>query len=66
MKHKLKISVSKDPQPGGAVSCRSISIREKLLRFLFGDRRRITVLIPGDCISEIAICETKEGGKGNG
>lgn len=65
MKHVLKISVSKDPQTGGAVTCRSISIREKLLRFLFGDRHRVTVLIPGDSISEIAICETKEGDNGN-
>lgn len=66
MKHKLKISVSKEPQTGGAVTCRNVSIREKLLRFLLGDRRRVTVLIPGDSISEIAICETKEGGTGNG
>ena len=36
MKHKLKISVSKEPQTGGAVTCRNVSIREKLLRFLLG------------------------------
>ena len=66
MKHKLKISVSKEPQMGGIVTCRNISIRERLLRFLFGSKRRVTVLIPGDSFGEIAICETKEGGSENG
>ncbi len=62
MKHKLKISVSKQPQTGGIVTCRNLTVRERLLRFLFGDKRRVTVLIPGDSVGEIAICETKEGG----
>ena len=34
------------PQMGGIVTCRNISIRERLLRFLFGSKRRVTVLIP--------------------
>ena len=46
MKHKLKISVSKEPPNGGIVTCRNISIRERLLRFLMGNKRRVTVLIP--------------------
>lgn len=65
MKHKLKISVSKQPQTGGIMTCRNLTVRERLLRFLFGDKRRVTVLIPGDSVGEIAICETKEGGSGN-
>ncbi len=66
MKHKLKISVSKNPQTAGIVSCRNISVRERLLRFLLGDKKSVTVLIPGDAIGEIAICETVEkGGKKN-
>ncbi len=66
MKHKLKISVSKEPQTGGIVTCRNLTIRERLLRLLFGDKRRVTVLIPGDSVGEIAICETKKGGDTNG
>ncbi|MCI2061743.1 MAG: hypothetical protein LKJ83_03120 [Eubacteriaceae bacterium] len=65
MKRKLKISVSKQPQTGGIVTCRNLTVRERLLRLLFGDKRRMTVLIPGDSIGEIAICETKEGGDAN-
>ena len=66
MKHKLSISVSKDPQTGGILTCRNITVRDRLMRFLFGDRRRVTVLIPGDSVDEIAICETGKGGNGNG
>ena len=65
MKHKLKISVSKQPQTGGIVTCKNLTVRERLLRFLLGDKRRVTVLIPGDSVGEIAICETKEGGNTN-
>lgn len=65
MKRKLKISVSKQPQTGGIVTCRNLTVRERLLRLLFGDKRKMTVLIPGDSIGEIAICETKEGGDAN-
>ena len=31
-----------------------------------GKKRRVTVLIPGDSIGEIAICETEKGGNVNG
>ena len=35
MKHTLKIKVSKEPADGGVVSCRTISMREKVLSKLF-------------------------------
>lgn len=65
MKHKLKISVSKEQETGGIVTCHNVTVRERLLRFLLGDKRRVTVLIPGDSVGEIAICEAQEGGNEN-
>ena len=62
MKHNLKISVSKEPQTGGVVTCRSVGIREHFLRFLFGSKQHITILIPGDSVAEVAICESVKGG----
>ena len=62
MKHNLKISVSKAPQTGGIVTCRNISVRERILRFLFGSKQRVTILIPGDSVDEVAICESVKGG----
>lgn len=63
MKHKLKISVSKNAQTGGIASVRNVTMREKLLRLLLGDKRRVTILIPGDSVDEVAICE--KGGTEN-
>ncbi len=65
MKHNLKISVSKEPKTGGIASFKSVTVREKFMRYLFGDKKNITVLIPGDNIGEIAICETEKGGTVN-
>lgn len=62
MKHNLKISVSKEPQKGGIVTCRNVTIRERILRFFLGDKQRVTILIPGDSVEELAICETAKGG----
>jgi|JUEG02.1.fsa_nt_gi hypothetical protein len=62
MKHNLKISVSKMPQTGGIVTCRNVTVRERILRFLLGDKQRVTILIPGDSVQELAICETTKGG----
>lgn len=61
MKHKLKIRVSKEPPNGSIVTCRNISIRERLLRFLMGNKRRVTVLIPGDNVGKIEICASEKG-----
>lgn len=61
MKHILKISVSKEPQDGGIVGCRHITVRERLLRILLGDKRRLTVIVPGDSVKALSIVE--EGGE---
>lgn len=62
MKHNLKISVSKVPQTRGVVTCRSVNIRERILRLLFGRKQKVTILIPGDSVDEVLICESAEGG----
>ena len=62
MKHNLKISVS-DEGTTGLVRCKKTSIREKFLRFLFGESRRVTVIIPGDVVSELSITEARKGGE---
>lgn len=61
MRHTLRISVSKEPPGGGIVSCRHVTIRERLVRFLLGDKRRLTVIVPGDSVKTLTIIE--EGGE---
>lgn len=66
MKHTLQISVSKEMPEGGIVSCRHVTVREKLLRFLLGKRQRVTVIVPGDSVESLSINEvSKKGGRGD-
>lgn len=62
MKHTLQISVSKKPVNGGAVSVRNVSVRERFMRFLFGEKVRLTVIVPGNTVEELSIREIAEGG----
>ena len=57
MRHTLKIMVSKKRASGGIVACRRLTVRERLLRRLFGSPVRLTVLVPGDSVDEVAITE---------
>jgi len=62
MKHNLKICVSKKPQEGGIVSCRNVSLRERVLTRLLGQKQRLMILVPGDSVDTVAITEVPEGG----
>jgi len=62
MKHTLQISVSKEPKNGGIAAVRQVAVREKLLRFLLGNPEKLTVIVPGDSVEELAIKEIPEGG----
>lgn len=61
MKHTLKISVSKKPRADSIINFRSVSVREKFLRLLFGMPCKITILVPGDSVEELSIHEFKAG-----
>lgn len=62
MKHTLRIRVSKKPVNSGAVSVRNVSVRERFMRFLLGDKVRLTVIVPGNTVEELSIWEVAEGG----
>ena len=64
MEHTLRISVSKEPADG--VSCRNVSVRERLVRFLLGEKRRLTIIVPGGSVRELAVSEVMEGGNVHG
>lgn len=61
MKHTLAIRVTKTPVNDGVIACRTLTVREKLLRFLFGVPQKLTVIVPGDTVDEIAIRENPGG-----
>ena len=63
MKHRLNLDVSRQPRHEPVVSCRKMAIREKLLSWLFGKKRRVTIVIPGQSVEAISIREIEEGGQ---
>lgn len=66
MGHTLRISVSERPAQGGIVSCRQVSVRERFLRFLFGEKQRLAIIVPGGSVRELAVSEIMEGGDPDG
>ena len=60
MRHTIKILVSKERPNSGVIACRHLTVREKFLRFLLGSPVKLTVLVPGDTVDEVAITEVKK------
>lgn len=61
MKQNLHICISPQRMSNSAVSCRNITIRERLLNMLFGRKHQLTILVPGDAIEELEITKSKKG-----
>ena len=71
----MRISVRKGQPPvvgtgkgdgKGLVYCRRFNLRERFLRLLFGERRTVTVIVPGDSVECVSVTELTEGGETNG
>ena len=62
MKHDLKISVSKKATDDGVLRYQRVTMRERLLRYLFGEKRRVMVIVPGDTVESVSITELAGGG----
>lgn len=65
MKHKLKINVSNKPESESVMTCKNVSIRERLLHFLLGDKQKVTILVPGSNVDEVTIYEAEKGSIGS-
>ena len=63
MKHNLKVMVSKEKLNRGIVSCRHLKIRERLLNCLLGSPVKLTIIVPGNSVEEVAITEVPERGR---
>ena len=60
MNHTLNIKVSKERLSGGIMACRRLTVRERLLRVLLGGPVKLTVIVPGDSVDEVAIFEKRK------
>lgn len=60
MKHNLKISLAPVPDTGGIVRCKTVSLRERVLRRLLGEARRVTIIVPGGSVEALSVQELPE------
>lgn len=60
MANKIAISVAKHPHQDGVVNMHQITIRERLLRLLFGNPHHLMVIAPGKDVQQLQINEVKE------
>ena len=60
MSQRLNICVSPTKSGGQDAAVRCVSVRERILRFLLGGTEKLTIIVPGDSVEELAIHEVKE------
>lgn len=60
MSQRLSICMSPTKGDGHITAVRCVSVRERILRFLLGGKEKLTIIVPGDSIEELAIHEVKE------
>ena len=59
--HRLKLHIDRNiPDDPGIVATQTITLRERLLRLLLGRRRQITLVVPGNTVSQIDITESDD------
>ena len=61
MRHNIEVSVSK-PGEGSVVRCKRVGLRDRLMKLLFGEMRRMWVIIPDNTVDALRISEVPEGG----
>ena len=64
MKLRHKVSISVREPDGGArnvLSGGEVKLREKLLRWLFGEKKKVLVIAPGDSVFNVEIREQDLG-----
>ena len=62
MQHDVMICLGSSPPKVGIVRRRTVSLRERLIRELLGERDRVTVIVPGGSVKTLSIREAPEVG----
>ncbi len=56
LKHKVSISIAQpDGRTSSVIKSGSMQVRNKLLKFLFGEKVNVLVLTPGDSVETVEI-----------
>ncbi|CAB0670358.1 hypothetical protein CIP107572_02332 [Corynebacterium diphtheriae] len=54
-KHRLKVTLTDQPEPDAAISTRKVSIRTRIARRLLDSPQQLTVLVPGNQVRSVEI-----------
>lgn len=54
-KHRLKVTLTDQPQPDALVSARKVSIRTRLARKFLGDTQELAIVVPGNRVRTVEI-----------
>ena len=63
MKHNLTICMKTEPENGSLLRCKKVTMRERVMRRIFGDIQKIMIIVPGHSVEEVAIKEVEGGEK---
>lgn len=61
MRRNLKVQVTKGGITSGDVVIKTIDANDENVKKLFGELRRMTIIIPGGTIDKVIITEEEEG-----
>lgn len=61
MRRNLKVQVTKGGITSGDVVIKTIDANDENVKKLFGELRRMPIIIPGETIDKVIITEEKEG-----
>lgn len=61
MRRNLKVQVTKSGITSGDVVIKTIDANDENVKKLFGELRRMPIIIPGETIDKVIITEEKEG-----
>ena len=61
MRHSMKISISKESESGsGIMTCRNVSVRERILRFLLGKKLLFVRKILDGAIKKVLVSKKRK------
>lgn len=60
MRHKVNLTLGKQAQREQLIKLQTISLRERIARFLLGDKQKYTLVVPGDSIEQVTIIQKQD------
>lgn len=57
MRHKLRLNLAEQEEREQIIKLRRVSLRDRLAKFLLGEKRKYTIVVPGDSIDQVTIIQ---------